>query len=76
MPTDKRCEVLVNRCELGAQTATALIRFTEPTSDLESFRELLKPLMRSKLSEIKDAVKNAMSEITSIIDRLQDFTGL
>lgn len=56
--------------------AASLFRFLEPSKDFEQFREQLRPLNRSKNTEIRDVAKNAISELAGIMNILRHFTGI
>lgn len=54
---------------------TSLLKLLEPVKDLDDFNTQLRPLLRSKTTQIRDLVKEAYNEIAKILNILRLFIG-
>ncbi|KAH7726002.1 RWD domain containing protein [Aphelenchoides avenae] len=72
---DRKSELLANRCELTLQTASSMLKMLEPVNALDDLREQLRPLMRSKQSEVRDLARQACNDIANALATMFALAG-
>lgn len=76
MNLEEKLEHLISKCDLSQQMASSLLKLLEPVKDFDDFNTQLRPLLRSKTSQIRDMAKESFDEIAKLLSLTRLFIGI